>query len=67
MCVVYSRLGADGSQGLKMVIENFGMVMVHAPETAEFDAMPRAALATEFVDYVLPAGQLPTKLLDYVR
>ena len=53
--------------GLKMVMENFGMVMVQAPETAEFDSMPRSALATEFVDYVLPAEQLPAKLLEYVR
>ncbi|WP_201980697.1 CheR family methyltransferase [Hymenobacter rubidus] len=67
VCVVCSGLGADGSLGLKMVMENFGMVMVQAPETAEFDAMPRAALATEFVDYVLPAEELPAKLLEYVR
>jgi two-component system CheB/CheR fusion protein len=67
VCVVCSGLGADGSLGLKMVMENFGMVMVQAPDTAEFDSMPRAALATEFVDYVLPAGQLPAKLLEYVR
>ncbi|MDB5236059.1 MAG: hypothetical protein JWR44_3052 [Hymenobacter sp.] len=67
VCVVCSGLGADGALGLKMVMENFGMVMVQAPETAEFDAMPRAALATEFVDYVLPAAQLPAKLLEYVR
>ena len=67
VCVVCSGLGADGSLGLKMVMENFGMVMVQAPETAEFDPMPRAALATEFVDYVLPAEQLPAKLLEYVR
>ncbi|WP_310395417.1 chemotaxis protein CheB [Hymenobacter sp.] len=67
VCVICSGLGTDGTLGLKMVVENFGMVMVQAPETAEFDAMPRSALATEFVDYVLPAAQLPAKLLEYVR
>ena len=67
VCIICSGLGADGSLGLKMVIENFGMVMVQDPATAEFDAMPRAALATEFVDHVLPAGQLAAKLLQYVR
>ncbi|UOQ75042.1 hypothetical protein MUN79_22130 [Hymenobacter cellulosilyticus] len=29
--------------------------------------MPRSAIATEFVDYVLPAEQLPAKLLEYVN
>jgi len=64
--IICSGLGADGSIGLKMVMENFGMVMVQAPDTAEYDAMPRAAIATEFVDYVLPADQLSARLLDYV-
>jgi two-component system CheB/CheR fusion protein len=67
VCIICSGLGSDGAIGLKMVMENFGMVMVQAPETAEFDSMPRAALATEFVDYVLPAEQLPAKLLEYVQ
>ena len=67
VCVICSGLGSDGTLGLKMVMENFGMVMVQAPETAEFDSMPRSAIATEFVDFVLPAAQLPAKLLDYVR
>ena len=31
------------------------------------DEMPRSALATEFVDYVLPAAELPARLLEYVR
>ncbi|WP_083320753.1 CheR family methyltransferase [Hymenobacter glacialis] len=65
VCIICSGMGADGTIGLKMVMENFGMVMVQAPETAEFDSMPRSALATEFVDYVLPAEQLPAKLLEY--
>lgn len=67
VCIICSGLGSDGTLGLKMVMENFGMVMVQAPETAEFDSMPRSALATEFVDYVLPAADLPAKLLEYVR
>ena len=32
--VMCSGLGANGSLGLKMVMENFGMVMEQAPETA---------------------------------
>jgi two-component system CheB/CheR fusion protein len=67
VCVIFSGLGSDGTVGLKMVMENFGMVMVQAPETAEYDSMPRSAIATEFVDYVLPAEQLPAKLLEYVN
>ncbi|AII53481.1 hypothetical protein N008_16040 [Hymenobacter sp. APR13] len=67
VCIILSGMGADGSIGLKMVMENFGMVMVQEPEEAEFDSMPRAAIATEFVDFVLPAADMPAHLLEYGR
>jgi len=66
VCIIFSGVGADGSLGLKLVMENFGMVMVQDPDTAQFDAMPRAALATEFVDFVLPPERMAAQLLDYV-
>ncbi|GAB3635135.1 chemotaxis protein CheB [Hymenobacter arcticus] len=66
VCVICSGLGADGTVGLKLIMENFGMVMVQDPATAQFDAMPRAALATEFVDFMLPPERLPAQLLDYL-
>jgi len=67
VCIILSGMGSDGTIGLKMVMENFGMVMVQSPETAEYDAMPRSAIATEFVDYVLPTEQMPAKLLEYLH
>ncbi|UOG73082.1 PAS domain-containing protein [Hymenobacter tibetensis] len=67
VCVILSGMGSDGSIGLKMVMENFGMVMVQEPESAEYDGMPRAAIATEFVDYILPAAEIVPRLLNYVH
>jgi two-component system CheB/CheR fusion protein len=67
VCIICSGLGSDGTIGLKLVMENFGMVMVQDPATAAFDAMPRAALATEFVDFVLPPELMPAQLLDYLE
>jgi two-component system CheB/CheR fusion protein len=67
VCIICSGLGTDGIIGLKMVMENFGMVMVQDPATALFDAMPRAAMATEFVDFVLAPELMPAQLLDYVE
>lgn len=66
VCVLLSGMGSDGSLGLKLVMENFGMVMVQDPGTAAYDALPRAAIATEFVDFVLPTDLMPAQLLDYV-
>ena len=66
VAVICSGMGGDGTTGLKAVMENCGLVMVQDPATAEFDSMPRSAIATGFADYVLPAGQLPAQLLQYV-
>ncbi|QHJ08975.1 CheR family methyltransferase [Hymenobacter busanensis] len=67
VCIIFSGAGSDGTIGLKMVMENFGMVMVQEPDSAAFDSMPRSALNTEFVDQVLLPEQMPAVLLDYVR
>ncbi|WP_460677720.1 chemotaxis protein CheB [Hymenobacter coalescens] len=67
VCIILSGLGSDGSLGLKMVMENFGMVMVQDPDTAEYASMPRMALATEFVDHVLPPELLPARLQEYLK
>ncbi|MGH2578777.1 MAG: CheR family methyltransferase, partial [Actinomycetota bacterium] len=44
-----------------------GLVMVQSPDTAEHDGMPRSAIATGLVDYVLPVEQMPAALLEYVE
>jgi two-component system CheB/CheR fusion protein len=66
VAILFSGAGSDGAIGLKMIMENYGMVMVQAPDTAQYDAMPRAAIATEFVDYVVPPQEMPQLLLEYV-
>lgn len=66
VAVIFSGLGTDGALGVKMVMENFGLVMVQDPDTAEFDSMPRAAIATGFADFVLAPTEMPVHLLAYV-
>ena len=41
--------------------------MAQAPESAKFPDMPRNAIATGLVDYVLPAGKLPERLVAYAK
>jgi len=42
------------------------MVMAQTPESTEYDGMPRSAIATGMVDFVLPPNQMPAQLLAYV-
>ncbi len=66
ICIVLSGTGSDGALGVRAVKGEGGMVMVQTPETTEFDGMPRSAIATGMVDYVLPPHEMSAKLLAYV-
>ncbi|EJN32800.1 PAS domain S-box [Pseudomonas sp. GM78] len=63
-CLVLSGTGSDGAVGLSRIKEQGGVTLVQAPEDAEFDGMPRAAIDTQMVDLVLPVVQMPQKLLE---
>jgi two-component system CheB/CheR fusion protein len=64
--VVLSGTGSDGASGLKRVKEMGGVTFAQDPQDAEYDSMPRNAIATGLVDYVLPAAAMPDQLLAYV-
>ncbi|ANJ55539.1 chemotaxis protein [Pseudomonas silesiensis] len=63
-CVVLSGTGSDGAVGLSRIKEQGGVTLAQAPEDAEFDGMPRAAIETHMVDLVLPVVEMPQKLLE---
>jgi two-component system CheB/CheR fusion protein len=63
VCIILSGTGTDGTLGLKAVKGRTGFAMVQAPEDAEYDGMPKSAIATKLVDVVLPADKMPEKLL----
>jgi two-component system CheB/CheR fusion protein len=67
ICVVLSGTGSDGTLGLKAVKEEGGMAMVQDPQTAGYDGMPRSAIATGLVDYVLSPEEMPQQLITYVE
>ena len=64
--IILSGAGSDGSQGLRAIKDEGGMVMAQAPAGLEFDSMPRTAIETGLVDFVLPVEKMPAKLIDYV-
>jgi two-component system CheB/CheR fusion protein len=66
ICIVLSGTGSDGTLGIRAVKGEGGMVMVQNPESTEYDGMPRSAIATGLVDYVLPPAEMPDHLIAYV-
>ncbi len=65
--IILSGTGSHGTPGLKEIKLAGGMVMAQEPASAEYDQMPRNAIATGLVDYVLPPEQMPEALVNYVR
>lgn len=65
IAVILSGTGANGSMGLKRVKERGGACFVQNPREAEFNEMPRSAVATKMVDEVLSVAQIPGKIISY--
>lgn len=63
--VILSGTGANGSMGLKRIKERGGATFVQNPRQAEFNEMPRNAIATEFVDEVLDVEEIPARIVAY--
>lgn len=64
-CVVLSGTGGDGSEGLRAVKEAGGLTLAQDTETAKYDGMPKAAIATGLVDRVLPPADMPLEIRNY--
>jgi two-component system CheB/CheR fusion protein len=65
ICVILSGMGTDGTLGLRTIKGELGMAVVQAPESAKYDSMPRSAIDTDLVDYVLPPEKMPEQLMAY--
>lgn len=64
VAVVMSGTGHDGASGLARVKEEGGVTLVQQPEDAEYDDMPKAAIATGMVDFVATASDMPRRLQE---
>ncbi|MDQ1816310.1 chemotaxis protein CheB [Massilia sp. CCM 9210] len=62
VAILLSGTGRDGVAGLRAIKDNGGMVFAQDPDDAEFAGMPRAAIETGAVDFVLPVADMPCRL-----
>ena len=65
--IILSGTGADGTVGLARVKEQGGVTFAQRPEDAEYDGMPLTAISAGIVDFVLPASEMPQKLIELWR
>lgn len=61
--IILSGSGSDGAVGIQAIKEHGGLLLVQDPNEAEYDGMPRSAIATGLVDVVAPVAELATQLV----
>lgn len=60
--IVLSGTGSDGAQGLEYIKAEGGITFAQNPVTAKYDGMPRSAIDSGCVDFVLPPGDIAKEL-----
>jgi two-component system chemotaxis response regulator CheB len=63
IAVVLTGTGSDGDMGVQAIESMGGVVIAQDPETAEFAGMPRTAIATGCVGFILPLEEIAAKLV----
>jgi len=64
VAIVLSGTDSDGAIGIKHIKEQGGLTIAQDPSEAEFNSMPRSAIATGMIDWVLPVAAMPARLCD---
>ncbi|MEO7937052.1 MAG: chemotaxis protein CheB [Burkholderiaceae bacterium] len=64
--VVLSGMGSDGTLGLLALKAVGGLTVVQEPSSAQFDSMPRSAIAAGCADIVALPSEMPARILACV-
>jgi two-component system CheB/CheR fusion protein len=67
IAVILSGTGSDGALGVQAIAEEGGVVFAQDPVSAKFDGMPRSAIATGCVDFVLPTDAIAAEIPKIAR
>src|SRR5881296_4541171 len=67
IAIILSGSASDGALGLKAVKAEGGITFAEAPQLAKFDSMPRSAVASGAVDFVLPPKAIAQELIRIGR
>ena len=58
--VIFSGVGSDGAIGMMAIKQAGGKTIIQSPEQAQYDGMPKAALAQVDIDYSVNTEELAT-------
>jgi two-component system, chemotaxis family, CheB/CheR fusion protein len=67
VAIILTGTDSDGVIGIKHIKEQGGLTIAQDPQEAEFDSMPRTAIETGMVDWILPLAQIPPQLMELIH
>jgi len=67
VAIILSGAGSDGAVGIQSIKEGGGLIFVQDPVEAEYDGMPKSAIATGLADVVAPLAELAAQLVAAKR
>ncbi|RJQ62026.1 MAG: hypothetical protein C4530_05420, partial [Desulfobacteraceae bacterium] len=66
-CVILSGTGTDGTLGLRAIKEKAGITVAQSIDSARHSGMPRSAIETGLVDFILAPEKMAEELVRYYR
>lgn len=65
VAIILSGGDGDGAIGIKRIKERGGLTIAQDPSQAQDDGMPRSAIGTGMVDWILTVEEMPKRLIGY--
>ena len=62
VAVIVSGLDSDGAEALREIKEAGGVTIAQAPDTAEWSDMPKSAIRTGYIDFILSVEDIAQKI-----
>ena len=67
VCIILSGTGTDGTLWLKAIKGTGGMAMAQEERQAQYNNMPKSAIDTGLVDFILPVENMSDELIRYAK
>jgi two-component system CheB/CheR fusion protein len=65
--IILSGTGADGTAGLQAIRSEGGIAFAQDPRSAQHPGMPESAIASGYVDFILPPAKIARELMRLAR
>lgn len=67
IAVILSGTGSDGVRGIRAIKQHGGIIFVQDDTTAKFDGMPKAAISTGIVDFIMKPSDMPKQIISMLE